>query len=182
MENVGNYKQLIVFAILCFMLFLSCQKEVSRFELPPITNEGKGTFGCKVNGNLFLPTGLKGNINVEYYSWKLSPEFYGNFYVTVFRSNENHQLEYCQFAVPKCFGVGEYIINRNDTLSRAGCSINNLFYKDNCGSGDICGKIIINRYDTIQRIISGTFDFRCKKIDFPTATAYVTDGRFDLKY
>ncbi len=37
--------------ILLFLLLLSCKKE----KLPKPTQQGKNTFGCKVDGKLFVP-------------------------------------------------------------------------------------------------------------------------------
>ena len=34
-------------------------------ELPPITQEGKNTFGCLVNGKVWLPKGYDGTSNLD---------------------------------------------------------------------------------------------------------------------
>ncbi len=49
-------KTLITILTIVSLAFLSsCDLFGDDPELPPITTEGKGTFGCLVNGKLFLP-------------------------------------------------------------------------------------------------------------------------------
>ena len=44
--------------ILCPLFYSACNEDED--ELPPITMEGRNTFGCLVNGELFLPNGPLG--------------------------------------------------------------------------------------------------------------------------
>lgn len=173
------------FILVIFIIgFLSCKNnDVKPTELPPITSEGKGTFGCRINGEIFLPTGFKGDLDQEYYTWKISPEFYGTFVVTAWRSGENGNLEVCKFSHPKILKTGTFYMEyiNNDTSGLGNCIIGNKHYSMiNSNKGN--GKINIHRYDTIARIISGTFDFWTCNDKNVNDTAFVTDGRFDVKY
>ena len=47
-------------AIACSAIFASCKKE-HEDTLPPATQTGAGTFGCKINGKIFIPKGSNGN-------------------------------------------------------------------------------------------------------------------------
>ncbi len=49
-----------ILAIASLASLSSCDLFDNEPELPPITTEGKGTFGCYVNGNLFLPEAPSG--------------------------------------------------------------------------------------------------------------------------
>lgn len=90
------------FLIIFMTGFLSCKNNNEKpTELPPISSDGNGTFGCRINGELFMPTGFKGDLDQEYYTWKISPDFYGTFVITAWRSGENGQLESCQISHPK---------------------------------------------------------------------------------
>lgn len=168
-----------------FLFLFSCKdKSEKPNSLPPITSEGKGTFGCKVNGQIFVPAGSKGKLEVEYYTWNLSPEFYGTFVITADRSGENGLLEFCQISHPRIFSKGTYYISHKtttqDTSGFASVKFKNTSFSLSSGKG--IGKININRYDTFARIISGTFDFwTCNDKDIKD-TAFVTEGRFDVKY
>jgi hypothetical protein len=62
--------------ICCSLLFHSCTKTPDEPEpdptptpctncLPPITTEGKNTFGCKVNGKIWLPKGGGGSPELD---------------------------------------------------------------------------------------------------------------------
>ncbi len=46
-------QKLLLLHFCCSLLFVSCQKE----KLPKPTQEGKNTFGCKVNGKNWVPSG-----------------------------------------------------------------------------------------------------------------------------
>jgi hypothetical protein len=184
MKHKLQFKNKYFFVI--FLLgFISCKTTDEKpTELPPITSEGKGTFGCRINGEIFMPTGFKGDLDKEYYTWKLSPEFYGNFVVTAWRSGENGKLESCQISHPKIYGTGTYYILPKkeiiDTSGYGSCHFRNNFFTFKTAIGS--GKIKISRYDTIARIISGTFDFWTCNENNVNDTAFVTDGRFDVKY
>ncbi|MBL0190536.1 MAG: hypothetical protein IPQ18_04090 [Saprospiraceae bacterium] len=43
------------FVAIILSLASSCKKEKMPDALPPITTEGKGTFGCKINGEIWIP-------------------------------------------------------------------------------------------------------------------------------
>jgi len=49
-------KLLLSIIILSTILAVSCQQEeIAPPELPPITQEGANTFGCLINGEVWLP-------------------------------------------------------------------------------------------------------------------------------
>jgi hypothetical protein len=56
----------ILITLFCFLIITSssnCLKEPFKEKLPPVTQEGKNTFGCFVDGNPFIPgETLFGNI------------------------------------------------------------------------------------------------------------------------
>ncbi|MCC6289338.1 MAG: hypothetical protein IT249_15775 [Chitinophagaceae bacterium] len=45
----------LLFCFLFSLLLLSSRCKKDRFELPPETTTGANTFGCKVNGKVFVP-------------------------------------------------------------------------------------------------------------------------------
>lgn len=46
--------------ILCALFYSACNEDED--ELPPVTMEGKNTFGCLVNGKVFVSKGRPGNV------------------------------------------------------------------------------------------------------------------------
>ena len=50
-----NILTILVSVAIILSLASSCKKEKMPDALPPITTEGKGTFGCKINGEIWIP-------------------------------------------------------------------------------------------------------------------------------
>jgi hypothetical protein len=78
----NNLSKFLIYIFSCTLLSLSCKKE----KLPKATQEGKNTFGCKIDGKVFLPTkssGLFGSPPVEVYNipsngFTLLAKYYGD--------------------------------------------------------------------------------------------------------
>lgn len=140
---------------------------------------GLNTFGCLINGKAFVPGGggiLSNTLSVQY-----DPKFQGGKLSIVARNYPD---------ATNFYGVGilgdsikttgtfslqlhsKYVITYVDT--RVNCNFHTYY------DMPIAGELIITRFDTITRIISGTFTFKvttssCGIIDG-------TEGRFDVKY
>lgn len=60
---------LIVFTFL-LLIASSCKKDANKDKLPPATQTGENTFGCLVNGKVYIPKGYDGtgrpNPHVQY--------------------------------------------------------------------------------------------------------------------
>ena len=169
-----------IFLISCCLLFftVSCQKE----KLPKLTQEGKNTFGCKINGKNWVPHGGGGfsgidpvnggffrDINTIYvraYSENESVELYLE---NVYRTGE-YSLNFTTIPMPdnlnpKSYGL--YVVGNNN--------LRNLFIT----SASYQGKVTISNLDTTNKIVSGTFEFTGG--DDAGKTVKITDGRFDVK-
>jgi hypothetical protein len=160
--------QLIAAGLISLM---SCSKE----KLPKATQQGKNTFGCKIDGKVFLPS-------EEGSSWIGAPSiivsnssFDGFIIYAVNFSSQLHSsvslaLPYLKKAGAynlHTYGYGEY------KLEYFGGAI----YRTNT---NYTGTINITRCDTVNKIYSGTFSFTA--IDDNTGkTVNVTEGRFDVK-
>jgi len=148
--------------------------------LPPITDTGANTFGCLIDGKVFVPQKpafstyeilqcnyqLVGGVQYLVLS---GGDFVNNNGVSLFTENivlkadtilkfddPNHHLAYAYF-----YGSG----NRED-------------YKTLDSTNGICN---IKHFDPYKQIISGTFWFDATD----TATGkvvHITDGRFDVHY
>ena len=176
--------------IACMLTGVQCKKSTlpSKTELPPITQTGAGTFGCLVNGELWLPNGIDiqgGKPRIQLY---VDPSFQeGVFYVT------GHQFKDLKSAITigsaKCKSVGTYSLVTNPN------NYNAVDYYKKVNGGFQCelqsngtpdtyqrGSIIVTRYDLVAGIFSGTFEFTLYS---PTSycgdTLRVTNGRFDVK-
>jgi len=146
-------------------------------ELPPITQEGKNTFGCLVNGKVWLPKGSNGTANLDA---SYDPNFSnGSFDIGAYNiTNEIDQF----------ISIGGKNVNkegRYDFLQikdspgalfndkRKGC-----FYTEQ--SNVINGYFTINRLDVQKQIVSGVFEFILYKNSCDTIK--VAKGRFDMKF
>src|ERR1700730_7257280 len=47
--------KLILVCLLILVCGAKCKKSMPSLTLPPITQEGKNTFGCKINGQIWIP-------------------------------------------------------------------------------------------------------------------------------
>lgn len=147
----------------CFLLTtgMQCKKssETPKEVLPAETQTGKGTFGCLVNGEVWLP---KGNFP---YSGLTATIQFGGLNLMASKSNEGINI-----GIANIMDTKDYELNNKN----AEYSIGSNFYKS------INGKLTLKKYDKTMQIISGTFSFEIEDINGNTIK--ITDGRFDLKY
>ncbi len=155
----------------------SCKKQVEP-DLPPETQTGAGTFGCKVNGKVWLPKG-KPNIFASSLQVIYDEGYFGNLDIRAYNKDYDEYLSINAFNV-----YSEMIFNINtppaDSLmqqirfSSNDCSYNygEAFYRN--------GKLRVTKLDKQKRIITGTFECTMKRDGCDTLK--ITEGRFDLKY
>jgi len=164
-------------------------------ELPPITTEGKNTFGCLVDGELLVPyprKAIKDNFGGLYYSGVWG-ENHGSLEMFAamdgIQGRERNVINLNLFR--RVFDVGEYLLFTDSAIPNSQFIANEtrLFIRDEAGKtvfesyrvpNPNSGLINILRLDTINYIISGTFYFDA--VNKEGDTIKVTDGRFDLKY
>jgi hypothetical protein len=165
------------------MLFLigsssSCEKE-NFTTLPPETQTGANTFGCYVNGELFVAQ--RG----------YAP--FGRYWLSATYSKTDKTLIIGGYG--KAGTIGMSILNPVEKtiskISRAGCRINNIHYEeDNIFIDETIdiGESYITRFDTIGMVASGTFSCKLRldttymKYDYLQDTIMnITQGRFDIK-
>ena len=176
-KNYSIWLWLIAFS--CF--FVSCKKE-REDTLPAATQIGAGTFGCKINGRVYIPKGSSGtgapNPKVQY-----DVDLNGQPYLTIdankFISNNVESGVLISFG--NLINIGTYLVPTNFKFSAGWPEIIGA-----CGVSTIDNSVhsfgggIITRLDIPNRIISGTFDFKAVKPGCDTVR--VTDGRFDIKF
>ena len=153
---------------------LSCVEPEEPIELPPETQKGANTFGCLVNGELFVaqPSGLSFNSRTYVYA------DYGVVLdgpsLTIFGSNKKgliniilHDPETNMLLIPR------RLTYRNN---------NDRFYVFRPNTGEV----FLTKFDLENRIVSGTFEFEIPLLkDDETVediTVKITEGRFDIKF
>ncbi len=170
-------KKLNVYLIIILITFLTgCDRDkdssTKKDVLPPITQEGKNTFGCKVNGEVWVPqSGFLINA--------LTSSYQSNVFI-LDAKRETEELDEEIFYSGFFDAVGSYSLpNANHTVefNKVINSILHYYYVDTINSG----VVTITKLDTTEGIIAGTFYFDA--IDTTTnEVLHVTDGRFDVKY
>ena len=175
--------------ILLITAICSCTNSLTEEEnwnpqLPPITQTGANTFGCKINGEIMIPrdsrkSQLGGIPTGVAYGWSTITANY-DWIKAVDRYTSRGGIA---FKLPEIqnLGIGEYevktmiggYVSTNPNVVYMGASYNGYY-----GSIEGTGKIIITRYD--DEVISGTFYCKLKNDHNPNNIIEVTEGRFDF--
>ncbi len=170
-------KQLL-FLLFGVFLFTSCCKKDKDNDttpvdvLPPITQEGKNTFGCLVDGKVWIP-------KASFPNSSLTSSYQSNvFLLSAYRNidSTSYSINYSGYF----FQQGNY--HFDNILHGMTYTINSpsqfsIFNTDSSFNGNIS----ILKLDTVNGIIAATFYFDA--IDTVTnEIVHITEGRFDVKY
>lgn len=167
----------ILFVFLSVLIFISCDDilDPDPPSLPEITTEGKGTYGCMVDGELWLPKGFldfSGNPSASY------TELGGAFRLTAKINTEaKEELLNCSVTLDS---VGVFPLNIHSKFKKYESSENENYCEYNIDT-TMHHQIEILRLDKVEDIISGTFEFTAICEEYQD-TVRITDGRFDLNY
>ncbi len=173
-------KILIFICILTSFCFVKCEKDRTDVTgLPPATQEGKNTLGFLLNGEPWIPQGVRGtaNLSIDY-----DPGYnQGIFSIVAYN-----------FSIP----ISEqFIIGLKDSLNFMNApiilnlsreSLYSISYNTPCGyfnqRSDVSssGSLTITKLDKLNHIISGKFNATLSKNGCPTIQ--ITEGRFDMRY
>ena len=168
-----------------FSIFAACKKgstTTTQDQLPPATQIGANTFGCLINGKVYIPKGYNGTgtpnpkISLETFNGKLILGI-----VTNQLENGNPQ----GFVIISFFdsvlspGIYAYSDKMNFSVGWAKV-INNCFTPAGDTTVKKWGEGFITKFDNVNKIVSGTFN--CKFKTQTCDTVFITDGRFDFKF
>lgn len=177
-------KSIFIIFIGIGIVAVKCKKpeEVLPNELPPATQEGKNTFGCKIDGKVFKPFE---NVIIPPPNSEILKAFYSSksIYIKARRSVERGGFAittYMDIYIDSIDRTGRYIL-KNEGSGRWVQHYNfadTLYYRtDSLRTGEV----IITKLDTVKKILAGTFYFQA--IDYKrNHVEMVTEGRFDVKY
>ncbi|PWJ57873.1 hypothetical protein CLV98_10553 [Dyadobacter jejuensis] len=180
MKNQKN-TSLYVITIVLWLTTISCDKGP---HLTPITQEGKNTFSCKVNGKVWVPTG-----KIEFFA-TLKPINGGFFinsitekkaiWIRTYTSNEERMDIYL-----KDINLQKHLLFKNTTPVEVSLNPENYCLYQNSEmikyitSSLNTGYVSLTQVDTLSGIIAGTFEFTAA--DTKGNLVRITDGRFDVK-
>ncbi|HEV3222728.1 MAG TPA: hypothetical protein VGZ90_07610 [Puia sp.] len=155
--------------------------------LPPMTQDGKNTFGCMVNGEVWIPYSQCGLINFLTHCEELQSV------VTPFDTTSKLPLEVDLFASRK-IGQGSFtsfiIRTRILKTGKFDSSFIVIYTRDSISYylqypiSHVSNAITVTKLDTVNKIVSGTFYFTLynSSYGFTSDSLVVTDGRFDVTY
>ena len=148
----------------------------NKDKLPPATQKGNYTFGCLVNGNLWLQKGNNGTSNLDL---SYDPEYAGGLFDLLTYRYSGASNTYIRISADSLTSVGTYRLNRNDGRagSFSGYTSKCQYYYEKEVYRD--GYLTITKFDLKNLIISGTFEFTLYTPDCDTIK--FTQGRFDMK-
>lgn len=183
---IKTMKNLILtFAI--SIAFISCNKDDDQpsnpiDQLPPATQTGAQTIGCLVNGVPFADSGVMNNfyqhIDGEYFlviNWlRNTSEGYKSGQIATNRiqieEGQTYILNKSSYVDGDYTGAGATFVS---TLSE--------IYGQYETNTNYTGQIHFTRFDTVNFIMSGTFEFEAQEIQ-TGETISITNGRFDLNF
>lgn len=176
---------LLTFSTFIILTASHCKKnkpENPVDQLPSETQTGANTYGCLVDGKIFLPKGdpLAGPIK------KAAYQFVNGKYSLLISGKSSSSGTVLGIGIQGdsiSMAVGDYELveyNKNGKLSGsfaefASGNIND-FYTNNINRG----QLIVTKFDTVNQIISGTFWFDA--INSTGHIVQIREGRFDLPY
>jgi hypothetical protein len=162
---------LLLVVVLCLA---ACKKD--NYSLPPETQTGANTFGCKINGKVWVPNGS------DIYSGRNVFANYINNVFIISATNFNSKPQ-------ETFVLGtDNILLFNDVLIRldngaAGGLFYTLGYNGRTDFGtnsNYTGELKFKKFDETNLIASGTFWFDAQNANGEIIR--VTEGRFDVKF
>jgi Family of unknown function (DUF6252) len=171
------------YIVIILVTLFSCTKQVS--ELPPATQTGANTFGCKVDGKFWVPAGF----GIVPTAPTLEARFAGNgLFINArnFSSSPTEtEFEIFLYDVPD---NGNYVLNTTAAYptglnSSYAYYVHRRFSPDNewITSSPYIGTVNITKIDRANKIVSGTFEFQAVSLYDPAQTISITEGRFDVK-
>lgn len=162
------------------VLTIACNKSKPDPELPPLTHEGKNTFGCYIDNKPFVadvnftiggPTSVSGSFDESSKELILQGT----------REDENEHLDAVRFIVFVDTGVGIYEMYSFGSELQGYIDYsgqNCIYYHDTLNYGTVN----ITHLDLSNNIISGTFSMSLINSKCNNSTIEVSDGRFDFGY
>ena len=175
----------ILAACLAMVFFVACKKDVS--ELPPATETGANTFGAKVDGKFWVPSGF-GPINANSVLRAHFVPDNGLYIEAQNLASSPNETEFL-FFIKGVTGPGTYLLNMpssgypSQTVSYAYYVKRNITPDNEWITSDqYTGSVTITKLDNVNRIVSGTFQFTAINLYNTPIPLTVTEGRFDIKY
>ena len=174
--------------LLLLFTFSKCKKNKDAPQLPPETTTGAMTFGCKIDGRVFVPRDGRGKpgLYVQYVNLGTGPG--GGWYLNIPATNwipstpEGVNIETDSLLVEEGMNY-EFKYDEANNSKIKGTAFSGYgngisgYIKTNSDTGSL--RIV--KFDKINRILSGTFSYSATDLSNGTKI-HITEGRFDIRY
>ena len=174
----------LIYFFITALLVSSCVKEIT--ELPPATQSGANTFGCKIDGAFWVPAGFGIIPTAPKLEARMLPD---NTLIINARnfSRSPTETEF-EFIIKNVTAPGEYLLNVNTGHPNLGASY--AYYvrrrltplNEWITTSQFSGKVTITKTEMSSNgITSGLFEFYAKGLIDTSQVIHITEGRFDLR-
>jgi hypothetical protein len=183
--------KLLLLIIACVNIFAACKKDKTTTliepvsmgdQLPAITQSGAKTFGCIINGKVYIPKGYNSNGSPNpksIYSIGLNGRPVLQINADQFINNTN--VSYFTLKIGNLDHLGYYssvdefnfLMGWLETIGNCSTTVLDTTVKK-------WGGVNITKIDLSNQIVSGQFN--CKYKTLACDTVFITDGRFDIKF
>jgi len=168
------------FAVMSLVLF-SCKKEIT--ELPPATQSGANTFGCKIDGGFWVPGG-----GIAATAPKLEARIVGSeLYINARNFSSSPTESEFEIYIKDLTATGSYTLSTGayhpDYSNNYAYYVHRKFTPDNewVTTPPYTGTVTITKIDSVNHFVSGTFEFQAINLYNTPQPISVTEGRFDVK-
>ena len=169
----------------------ACKKNDPDADLPPATQEGKNTAGVLLDGKPWLPKGSPTSPHPYGVSWpRFRVQGGRTLEINFFRYNSKDDLTAVNFHFPDVrhsgtFDLSQYVNTGVISGPRPPYAVYSIYEpgpdrKFYTGS-TARGQIIITRFDTVARVVAGSFEAKLREEGGPDSLN-ITQGRFDLTF
>jgi Family of unknown function (DUF6252) len=172
-------KKYLILLVPLLFLMAQCHKTPTAEpepDLPPATQEGKGTIGCYINGKPWVPKPYIA-IGISQFLEVVFDESKDNFFGLYGRKDGtlNERIAIFSFNTK----LGDNTIAKNDSESFYNLTNSNGCVRYYLDTSKV-RRLTITKIDKVKKVISGTFEFTAN--NNCSDTLRFTDGRFDTKY
>lgn len=150
---------LIVFTFL-LLIASSCKKDANKDKLPPATQTGENTFGCLINGEVYIPKGYDGtgkpNPKVQFDYDLQGKQFLS---IETHQFKNNNSVAGIDLSFFNVVNTGNYLMPLDFKLS-----VGSIEILGECGISNLDSTVqrwgggAITKLDLPHRIISGIFE------------------------
>ncbi|MBL7902098.1 MAG: hypothetical protein JNK73_08895 [Bacteroidia bacterium] len=180
---IKHSPSLLLLTCVLILNFTHCKKKnstgsssvhSSQEKLPVETQEGKNTFGCLINGKVWIAERGANILSDNRFSYQVNTTD-NTFYLGA-KKLDAQPFQKIELFARNIGSVGTF------KLSRKGFGLSTIYYDGKGGefliSDTLNSEIKFSKFDAINNIISGTFRFNF----FKDSVEYkITNGVFDIK-